>query len=300
VVATGLNPAGQELLVYNFNPTTYALTLDIGEELTTIVRDARWASNDGLIVVGDDAQNLSVYSYSSPESFGAHDILFDNTLVSIKNDIAVLVDTRFSGRCTIDGNGYKFTFGENGSFLVESNAIVTFESVEFAGLLRDNLACEDHSGSFVFRNCVFHLDNDWTFSYGSMLFQEENMFSGTNQFIYESIKASTIVENALVRFETNSTFSYAPKAPYRDLIYMTDKSSGIYFNGSTLKSTTTGIRFTRGRLCFDNNVTLSAAGTIPDESITFGNGVADDDVFVTWLSGADLKIYGGLYVNNVA
>ena len=109
---------------------------------------------------------------------------------------------------------------------------------------------------------------------------------------------STINSLSTLLLDKGLTFSYAPTAARRSLIYMTDKTSWLYVDGCTLHSTRTGLTLTRGTVLFDNKVTLSGEGRYTSEAIQFGNGVASSDLDIRLLSGAMLDVYGRLEYQN--
>ena len=111
---------------------------------------------------------------------------------------------------------------------------------------------------------------------------------------------SSIASSATLSIMEGAVFHYAPASNNRDLLYMTDRTSSLYLNSCTLKSTTTGLRLTRGSLFIDNDVTFSCDGIEPSESISFGDGTVSNDVDVTGLSGTEVTVYGGLLYDNVA
>jgi len=61
----------------------------------------------------------------------------------------------------------------------------------------------------------------------------------------------------MLTFDSGTTFVYEPACANKDLIVMQDKTSMLYFYGSDLQMTNTGLRLTKGTVCFDQNVTVS-------------------------------------------
>ena len=58
--------------------------------------------------------------------------------------------------------------------------------------------------------------------------------------------------------------------------------------------TYTGIRFTKGKLCIEENCRFSSDATVETEGITFGDGVtADNDSFIIFLPESTLQLESG-------
>jgi len=290
--------SGTELRVYSYDSGSSNLTLDREQELTTNINGVRWSNNDAYVACGDSAYNLSVYSFGSG-SVPEYSVLLDSVSVVLNNDVSWLMSATVQGECTINGNNKRITLDGDAQISVTTGAQLTLKNIELAGLSGSNISCVDNSASIIMKNCTLLLSDNIEFATGSILFDRDIVLSGTNTFCYASDQTSTIGSNSLLYVDQNVTFSYAPSIANRDLLYLTDKTSGFYLNGCTLYSTATGMRLTRGRLFLDNNVTLSCAGTESSESICFGDGTADNDLDTKLLSGADVTVYGGLCYENV-
>jgi hypothetical protein len=101
-------------------------------------------------------------------------------------------------------------------------------------------------------------------------------------------------------FDKNTTFSYSPRltgrhaVSERNLIKMTDKTSGIYFNQSILQLPDSGMQLTTGSVYFDNKVEVNCPST---EALGFewGDGTVAGELDVNMLSGAYLENGGYVY-----
>ena len=156
---------------------------------------------------------------------------------------------------------------------VYNSSTLTFEDVTISGLglSPDNLRCRTQDGSIVFKDSELVLSHEYTFSYGSILFDQDVKITGTKTFVYASAMGSTINSESQLYLDMGVGFSYDPPTDNRDLLIMTDTSSRLFCNGCTLYSTPTGLRLTNGIVLFDNKATLSAQGQNSSESISFGN-----------------------------
>jgi len=295
-VSTQANASGPEVQIHDFNKTTYELTFADSYEMSDRLRAIRWAPNDKYLAVGSHSDYVTIFEYD----YGQTDptLLLDNVTLLLRTALSLRMGTTIQGDCMIDGRDNKLTLEGDGVITVTSDAALTLKNLDLRGLVGNTFSCYDDTGSIVLENCKIRLNDDFNFSNGSILFNQDVVFTGTNTFIYSSRMGSTISANSYLAFDLDSTLSYDPTTVNKDLLYFTDETSALYFNGSTLFSTSTGIRFTRGTLFLDNGVTFSCDGTKNSEFIAIGNGVAASDMSVKILSGCEIQIYGGLNYDN--
>ena len=264
-----------------------------------LLKDLIFDSEASINGMGDIYGNGNLLQFSESITTLSNSALIDNTVMSLDNNILWKMATVIQDECSIDGKNNIMTVEDAGAVTVTTGAQLTLKNLELKGLTGENFKCHSDDASIVFENCKIRLDHDFAFATGSILFEGETVFTGTNKFIYSSSRTSTIAAGAKVIFDHGTTFKYNPSVANRDLIYMTNDTSSICLNGCTLHSTATGVRLTRGKLILDNLVTLSAEGSNVSESICFGNGIASGDLTVKVLSDVDLDVYGEFYYDNV-
>jgi 6-phosphogluconolactonase (cycloisomerase 2 family) len=298
VVATELDGSGSEMRVFSFDQDTSALAEVQDVELSTNVNSVRFSHDSDYIVSGDDAWNTTVFSFDSTTALGGLSALLDNLSIFLSNDMSWKMATTVQGECFIDGRDNVITLEDTGVITVTTSAQLTIENSELKGLTSQNFKCSNDNASIVLRNCTIRLDHDFIFDTGSLLFDGDVIFTGTNKFIYSSSRTSTISSGSMLKFDHDTTFSYDPSIANRDLLYMTDETSILHLNGSTLHSTETGIRLTRGAVFLDNAATFSSEGSVTSEAICFGDGTSENDISVKLLSDEDLTLYGPLHYNN--
>jgi hypothetical protein len=265
-----------------------------------LLKDLLLDKGTSLVSMGDiyGDGHLMECSASVTAMWAPSSITMDNIILALNNDVEWQIQTIFQGTCTVDGHSKKVEIEDSTSIIVASGGHVTFKNMTLDGLKNGSFYCQDGTASIAFKNCELHVDSDFTFSNGSILFDSDVEITGTNQITYSTVNSSTIGLQSKLTINNGMTFYYAPSVANRDLLVMTDKSSILYLDGCTLRSTETGIRLTKGRLFLDNVVTFSCAGSADSESIAFGNGTAADNVDVTFCSGAWLDVYGGMHYDN--
>jgi hypothetical protein len=131
------------------------------------------------------------------------------------------------------------------------------------------------------------LSGDYTFSQGSLIFDNDVMVTGTCKFIYSSGMTSTINSQTQLLFDTGVTLSYAPSVPRRNLLAMVDQTSVLYLNGCSLFATRTGLQLSTGMLLLDGRTTMSSGARHTAEGIGLSSNLD-----IRLLGGATLDVFG--------
>jgi hypothetical protein len=212
---------------------------------------------------------------------------FIDTKVICNSDLDITVPICFRGNCTLSGRGYSVLFQEQGSMIIKAGSQLTLEDLEMDNLAAFKVHCVTQDGSLVLKNSILNLASDYTFSTGSILFSEDVVFTGTNIFNYTTKQGSTIDKNSQLFFAPGSTFKYVPDRANRELLFLTDQTSSLRFDGSTLHSTHTGLQLTRGTLIIDDSVTFTSEARIAVEALSLKS-----DLCVVIRGGANLNLQG--------
>ena len=284
VVGTRLNGLGKELKIYKFDQETGVLTLDNEIEASLNMNSVRWRSDDLYIATGDSAGYLSVYSYEVGDIL-VDSIFLDDVTLIFNNDMSWKMASTIRGNCTIDGRDNILTLEDTGAITVTSGAVLMLKDLELRGLTSNSFRCASNNASVIFQNCKICLDRDFEFGLGSFLCVGDVIFTGTNKFIYSSTRTSTVSSDSVLTFDSDTTFKYDPAVSENNLLYMTDQSSILYLNGSTLHAAQVGLSLSRGTFVLDNLVTLSCEG----------NEISlESDLSVKLLADVDVRAYGNL------
>lgn len=207
--------------------------------------------------------------------------------IVLNGDTNLLSQLHCGGNCKISGRSKPFTFKSGSAIIVRPRSQLILENVEFKNVRGGAIRCVDDSASIILRSCTFNLSGDYTFSRGSILFDEDNIITGTNKFNYTTRLSSSIASKSTLMFGLNTTFSYAPARANNNLLFMNDATSVLYLEGSTLISTRTGIRLSTGTLVIDNNVTLSSQAKFNAEALNI-----DTSLTLQVLGGGNLNLFG--------
>jgi hypothetical protein len=200
--------------------------------------------------------------------------------------LRTVINTRNS--CVISGRGNELRLLSGGSITVNPHATLILEDLYLTGVSGSNIQCNYSDSNLILRNCVLELSSNYTFSLGSINFDQNVYVTGpSSNFIYTSVQTSQINTNATLYFETGTTFQYVPAAANKNLIVMQDSTASLYLDGCTVLSTNTGLRLNTGNLYFHNGVTFTNQANNLAEGIEFGANLS-----VNFLSKSFVNLYG--------
>ncbi|QQR49050.1 hypothetical protein IPF37_05875 [bacterium] len=280
---------------------TVSSKIDGGGHIISFARNVSsvFTINAGLNVV---LTNVILRNFSDTAiSLGAgSSITFgDGVVIELDKDETLSRNWIFSGTSYLNGFGNLLNLSFFNISILQPGRLV-MQDLFVKNMRANNIRCVGDKASFTIRNAALALSSNYTLSVGGMFFQQEVMFTGTNIFSYETGQTSTIDTQSTLFFDTNSTFSYAPKIrKNRDLIAMTDVTSRFFAHGCTIQSTTTGLRLTKGTLVVDGKVVLQNPNAVSlSQGISFGNGIAANDLTINILGGAKLELTSGVLLYN--
>ncbi len=207
--------------------------------------------------------------------------------IVLNGETNLLSQLHCSGASKIAGRNKALNFNSGSSIIVRPRSQLIFENVELKAVQGSVIRCVDDSASIIFRACTLNLSGEYTFSRGSILFDEDTIITGTNKFNYTTRLSSTIASMSSLTFGLNTTFSYAPARANNRLLFMNDATSALFLQGATLISTRTGLNIANGTLMIDRNVTLSSQARFNAEAL-----VLNSKLTVQVLGGANLNLFG--------
>ncbi len=185
---------------------------------------------------------------------------------------------KFSSNTVFDGQGNNLILGKYAQLLVDGGITVTFKNMTIKNTLNTiscpPIRCMDWYSKACFDNVTLSFNDDFAFSNGQIFVHNDLNTTGTSKFSYRSVRPSYIAQHSNLIFNPNTTFEFYPSTSNNTLIQMTDKTSGLIFDGSMLQTTHTGIRLTKGSLYFDNKVTLSSTDNTKIYAVTAGTAAS--------------------------
>ena len=93
-----------------------------------------------------------------------------NKTINLNADIMLTSSMKINGSCLLRGNGNKLRIHEAGIIFVEKDSTLTLRDVSIKGLRDNNIQCFDDSAKIVLDNTLLEMDNDFSFTTGSLTF----------------------------------------------------------------------------------------------------------------------------------
>ncbi|MBY0352885.1 WD40 repeat domain-containing protein [Candidatus Babeliales bacterium] len=208
---------------------------------------------------GDLFLDAHVTWSSSGKIYGRGNAIHLSGPLSLPTDTIV----QFIDDTVIDGHGNTLTLGAHAQLLLASDVSLTLKNMTIQTTRNSSnipiIRCFDQKGHVTLDNVELALADDFPFRTGRMFFNNDVIVTGTSCFIYQSWMQSYVLPHSLLTFDPGTTLYYYPSSTTKSLIQQQDKSAGIYLNGSstTLQTTHTGMRLSKGRFWLDNKVTVS-------------------------------------------
>jgi hypothetical protein len=279
-----LTGTGPEFELFSFDKTTKKLTPLRAFDVAGDIKGSRWSRNNNYFAYFIPTLTLRV---EETNRLKFAPLIFKDTTLLCNSDIVVTTTLHFQGSCKINGQGKRMAFDPGSTLVVRPGSRLIFEDVMLENISDFNLRCLTNSSAITLRNSSLMLSRDYTFSLGSILFDEDVFITGTNKFNYTTRLSSTIASQSMLFLDQGITFSYAPARARQDLLVMEDLSSILYLNGCTLHTTRTGLHLSTGKLFLDNKVTMSSEAKHNAESLRLNT-----DLDIRVLSGATLELFG--------
>jgi len=163
----------------------------------------------------------------------------------------------------IDGNGGTLSFDPHSLLFVEQDVTLTLRNLSIHHKKNSptlpSLVCGGNGARLALDNVTLKLADDFEFSQGQLFIHGDVIVTGTNSFIYKSPKPLFIDSSALLAFDLGTAFTFAPTTTDQRLLIFKDASSGLFLNGASFNTTSTGVRLSRGTLYIDNKVVFNTA-----------------------------------------
>lgn len=281
--------SAQVFRIYYFDKANLTLAQIFSATSNNAINTVRWSRPGNRVAHGirtGATTNHQIFVRSQAAILNR--VIFKNGSLVLNSDINLIGEFHAAQSCKINARGKRITFNDStSSFVVRPRSSILIENAELQNLSLSSIRCIDDSGTVTLSNCVVTLSQNFTFSRGSILFNNDVIFTGTNQFNYTSRVGSTISSLAMLMFDKFATFNYAPARANATLLAMADVSSQLYLNGCSLTSTSTGLRLLTGTLILDNDVTLSSAAVFNANALWLDSGL---NIVLT--GAANVQLFG--------
>jgi len=196
------------------------------------------------------------------------------------------------GEVEMFGDKTKVTINPLDDIVVLPHSTLSLHEIELCGLKQNNMRCSGATSAIVLSDSILHIDNDFSFTSGSLTCDQEVMLTGSMMFDYASDGTLTVSSDARLRME-GVWFNYQPPVTNKGLFALNDRSSILSLEGCSLVTTTTGMQLTKGTLMVDHKNVLFNDGTSISEGFIFGNGDVDDNLDIQMKPGGSLDLASG-------
>ena len=224
-------------------------------------------------------------------SFGCSSIeqVFNDSIIYVRTDMTFSGSVRFQGDCVVNGDGKVITLGDNGRLLFDSGSTVTLKNIYLEGISEGKIICLDDSTRVVFDDVKLSLNGDYSFTAGSILFKNKNIFSGGYTFSYETCHTSSIYENSSWKINDINIYIGRKEATnYVEPLYFYDNTSVWKLNDCSLFITASGMKLTRGKFTINHDVILDIDSTCSENGLILGDSGLDNDIIVSFCPGSAL------------
>ncbi len=269
-----------------------------------ISRDVTMAYNS--VVTGSGILDLqkSTLIFGLQESTWTGTITIKSTESSfgLRNKMLLSGKMTVSGNLTIDGNANIFEFMPTGSFIVSPSSTVRFKNILLKNLARTNLYATDTSSVIIFENSAGILSSDYSFTTGSMIIEDEVLFTGAYTFTLVPPIPATIKPHANLIFKNDimlATGRYGSTSGSEPL-YFENNTTGFMVKEGRLQVLPNGMTLTRCNWFISDNLFIDVLSTGTMNGLILGDGISANDLLITFLSGSRVDFRSGHAMYNAS
>ncbi len=274
----------------------HAGQLYLGTDL--IVRNITSWGSDGTIIGNDHAVDLCA---SITGLAMTSDMNINNATMYLNNDVMLSGTAKFTGSCVLDARGGNMSLGSNANIIVGHNATLRLRNVELEGIATGRIQCLDDSAKLILDNVRWVQSGDYTFTHGSIEFDNQVNFVGPHIFTYASALTSTIDSAStwylsdVVKLTIGRTGGIFSREP----LYFADSTSILKLENCTLAITPSGMSLTNGTMVVSREIFVEINSTSTNNGLLIGNGTSANDPMISLYPDAAINLLSGYLVNNV-
>jgi hypothetical protein len=277
-----------------------AVSADITLNGGTVLLERNLYLTQGAEFVGQGTVNLGSFAVEM-----AADTVWTSTVAWIGNNATIECGASIdlsgtwtlSGSCIISAQGNTLDLSHGGELVVDHDSQVIIRNARIYGLHDSNLKCLGNTSSITLDNVLIILDNNYTFSTGSFLFNDSVTLAASGySFVYQSQETSTIQSNSKLIFDEGLTFSYDPGIASTGLLVFADDTAELQLIGGSMYITSTGMQMIDGSIKVLQDSTVYTDGEV---GLVIGNNNALHDAHIYIATGVSFKVQGIMQYRNI-
>lgn len=278
----------------NLNGGTLVLNTDL------VLKDQVTLGSYGTIIGNGNNVDITRATFTPILPTGPR--VFQDVNLYISGDFTVTTTFFFKGNCKVIGsNNSSFTlFDGIGFLIVEPGSTLALRNLDINNVQETNIRCIDDSGKISLDQCQILQSGHYSFSKGSMSFNDIIDWQGSFTFLYDSKQSSTIEMNSILHMFENINFALgrSSDSTFTEPLVFVDQTSILNMDNATLNITSHGAQFTKGTLQISNGVTVDINSTSSANAFVTGNGILADDLACVMDAASTLDFNTGIWVLN--
>lgn len=264
---------------------------------TFALADDLLLANDSIIV-GPGTVNLGAQALTFGQQKGICDQPLNwsgnGAAVAMRSDVILSSTWTFSGAVELQGNGNVLRLSGDGAIRVESGSSLVLKDVYVIGAHAANISCADETAQLVLNNVTWIQDNHFTFTTGSISFQNTVDFQGSSSFVYESCCTCTIEKNATWIINSGMTLSIGrPVSNGNEPLHFGCVTAELKLDNCTLSVAEHGMQVAYGKVTYYRDVEVEINSTSTANGLILGNGVSDMPMHLELAPGATVHFTKG-------
>ncbi|MGE0009956.1 MAG: hypothetical protein AB7F19_05405 [Candidatus Babeliales bacterium] len=272
-------------------------TLNLLEDL--ILKNSTTLESFGTIVGNHSLFELCSSITVLPPDTG----VFEDVYVVLSNSVVVQGQINCVGATVIDGRGNTLDLQEKASLKIAPHSTLHLKNMIVKGVGLDNISGLDDSATLILDNVTWVQSADVIFESGALCIQNKVEFCGNYAFRHTSSKPVSIAAQSMWSLLASIDLKIGKhlNAGAVDPLQFQDNSSILKLSNCSLFVTEGGLRLTKGKLIFDEEVHIDMASTTTMNGIIIGDGVeSDNDFTLRFNAGVSVTHKGHTAYNNVS
>lgn len=261
-----------------------------------LLDDLVLANNSTLIGPGLVSLGTNVLTLGQQSSSYIQPILWagNNAAITMRADVQLESQWTVTGSLVVQGNGNTLTLGDLGSIVIAPGSSLTLKDMYLIGPKDRNILCADDTSKLALNNVTWVQDYDFTFTTGSISFQNTVDFQGANKFVYESCCTCTIESNATWLINSGMTLSIGRRTPTSsNPLFFADETAELKLDNCKLSVTPNGMQTAYGKVTYYRNVTVEINSTNVSNGMILGDGVSTLPMLLEFAPGATVHFTKG-------